>query len=362
MHPIYTISVFIVMILAIMAGNKQTSLISGYDYEKDNNVQKKIIAIIIILYLSIVGGLRYFVGTDYGFYYRMTVSFQSLPEYFGLFKEPGIRLLSAVGQIFYKDGISTILICELVTVSLYVWTIYKYSPMFSVSILLYILMGEWTGSFNGVRQYLAAAILFAGHRFMYNRQFFKYCIVVFVASLFHTSAVIMMVPYFLYNRKPDIKQFIILATGAFIISISYNRIFSAIGEYKNTEMYYEQYAYYNSSVNIFRIMVAAIPVIIYFIFCKKDSHSREEDFYINGLFFNAFTMIAASGSTYLARAGIYTAPIALIGYAYMFKMFRDKTLARFVIALCIVLFFMYYWFQVRYLGYQIWFDRYSLGV
>ena len=41
--------------------------------------------------------------------------------------------------------------------------------------MLYIFIGAWHGSFNGMRQYLAAAILFSGHRFIKERKFKEYC-------------------------------------------------------------------------------------------------------------------------------------------------------------------------------------------
>lgn len=361
---IYYFTVFITIALSLLADrrvlSKENNEQSSLTIERNDSTagSRKILVIILASYLIFVGGFRYFTGVDYGFYYNtVKTTFDTLSSHIGLFNEPGIHFVSAVGRLFYNNGIVVILLSEIITVVLYVRGIYKYSPLFSVSMILYLLMGEWTGTFNGIRQYLAAAIVFAGHRYIYDKKFFRYLLVVFIASLFHVTAWIMIIPYFFYNKKPGLKQVFFLAIGTAIITYSYDFIFNIIGSYKGVEMSISDNSYYNTSVNVLRIGVAIIPVIVFFAFCKKDNLTHDEGFYINGLLFNAFAMIAASGSTYLARVGIYTAPIALIGYGYLFKLFRNQRIVKVIILITFLLFLVYWWFLVKDLGYKWWFNR-----
>ena len=76
--------------------------------------------------------------------------------------------------------------------------------LFSLSVYLYVTNMAYYSSFNGVRQWFAAAILFYGYRhFFDNRR--RYMVTVFLASLFHTSAIV-MIPIYYVVRKPFFRK------------------------------------------------------------------------------------------------------------------------------------------------------------
>ena len=234
-----------------------------------------------------------------------------------------------------------IFVSSLITVGIYCLMIYRYSPMYLVSMLLFLFLGDWAGSFNGVRQYLAAAVLFAGHRLILKRKFVPYLLVVFLASLFHTTALVMIVPYFFYTRKPDLTQFLILAVGAIAIRFSYDAVFSLIGRYKGTVIDMQD-EYMTRDINPLRIAVCFIPVILYFLSSDREHMTEEEAFYINALFFNAFAMFAATGSAYLGRIGLYTGAMVNIGYAHMFKMIPEEK-NHWIVVLTVMGVLLLYW-------------------
>lgn len=304
--------------------------------------------LILSAVLVLVSGLRYRVGTDFMAYYRnrvteLNVVWKSLIT----FKEPGIKLLSFLSHAIYDEGQSLIFLSALITVGLYCWTIYRHHAMYLVAMLLYLFLGDWQGSFNGVRQYLAAAILFAGHRFILDRKLWQYCLVVFAAALFHTTAIVMILPYFLFNRKPDITQLILLTVGAIVMRFSYSIIFDLIGSYKGSALNVGGDAYLTNDVNILRILVAFIPVIIYIFFCKKEKQTREQDFYVNAVFFNAFSMMAGMGSTYLARIGIYTSAALGIGIGHVFQLIEDEETRKITTYVIMGVYFLYWIYSLQ---------------
>ena len=305
-------------------------------------------ALIISVVLILVSGLRYRVGTDFMAYYRnrvtdLNVVWRSLIT----FKEPGIKLLSFLSHKIYDDGQSLIFLSALITIGLYCWTIYRYHTMYLIGMLLYLFLGDWQGSFNGVRQYLAAAILFAGHRFILDRKLWQYCLVVFVATLFHTTAIVMILPYFLFCRKPDITQLVLLTIGAIVMRFSYGIIFDLISSYKGSVLNVEGDPYLSNSVNIFRILVAFIPVVIYIVFCNKEKHTREQNFYINAVFFNAFSMMAGMGSTYLARIGIYTSAALSIGIGHVFQLIDDEQTRKITMCMSMGVYLLYWLYSLQ---------------
>ena len=239
------------------------------------------------------------------------------------FNEGGFSLLTNLSRMVWNDGQSLIFFSAIITVGLYCWTIYRRSSTYLLSMLLYLFLGQWQGSFNGIRQYLAAAILFSGYHFILEKKYLQYGLIVFAASLFHKSAMVMVLPCFLFSRKPDMKQIAILAFGSIVLALSYDTIFRIIGAAKGKTMILEEGTYRTNDVNPLRILIAFIPVLIYTVLCDKEHHTREQDFYINAFFFNAFAMLTSMGSTYLARIGIYTNSLLIFGYGSLLQLIRD---------------------------------------
>lgn len=294
--------------------------------------------------LIIVAGLRYRVGTDYMAYYRTRVTdWQTVWEYLIHFREPGIRLLSRISTMIADDGAVLIFLSAMIIIGIYSLMIYRYSPMYLVSMLLFLFLGDWTGSFNGIRQYLAAAIVFAGHRYILRRKWAPYFLMVLLASLFHKSALVMVLPYFLFSRKPDGTQFVILAAGALIIRLSYEGVMQLVELFKGTIIDWND-AYMTRDVNPLRIAVSFIPVALFFSSCDRKKMGKTQEFYINGLFFNAFAMLASMGSAYFGRIGIYTGAMTCIGYGYLFQLIpkgKHKNIVITVLFIVLVAYWIY---------------------
>ena len=297
--------------------------------------------------LIIVAGLRYRVGTDYMAYYRTRVNdWKTVWNYLIQFREPGIRLLSRLCTMISDDGAVLIFISSVIIIGIYSLMVYRYSPMYLVSILLFVFLGDWTGSFNGIRQYLAAAIVFAGHRFILKRRFVPYLLTVLLAMLFHRTAAVMILPYFLFARKPDTTQFVILAAGAVIIRLSYAVIVDLIELYKGSIINWSD-AYMTREVNPWRIAVSFIPVMLFFSTCDRKHMNKTQEFYINSLFFHAFAMLAGMGSAYFGRIGIHTGAMACIGYGYLFNMIPRSKHRNAVIMVALLVFLAYWIYSLQ---------------
>ncbi|HPF53692.1 MAG TPA: EpsG family protein [Eubacteriales bacterium] len=347
MSAVYYVTLFLVFVLAYLAQERGEVTGALIKLEDGNTRHRpdRLFVILASLVLIFVAGCRYYVGTDFGYYYKDIVGgFSAFWRHLWAYKEPGIWLVGAVGRLFADNGGSVIFMASLFTVGLYMIQIYKHANMYLVSMLLFMFLGTWDGSFNGVRQYMAAAVLFAGHRFILERKFIKYLIVVFLASLCHTSALIMIPVYFIFLRKLDGWQLLIMAVGAVAIRFSYDLVFSAVGFLKGQEVVMNDYS--TNSVNILRIIVNMVPVGVYLLFCEKKNLTREESFYLTGIILNGFVYVATMQSTYLARAGIYTDSFAILGYGYLFKLIKNEKTRTFLMIAAMVLFFVYWRYAI----------------
>ena len=309
---------------------------------KDEPVLTKLLLFFTAAVLIFVAGCRYRVGADYGAYYNGLELFGSrLLESIRKFDEPGLPVLASIIKNFTSDGAWLVFICSLITIGLFLLTIYQNDSSYLMGSLLFVLVGIWDGTFNGVRQYFAAAILFAGHRFIYERKLWQYLVTVFLATCFHISAVVMVVLFFLLRNRITLRNVILLAVGTALVSANYDTVFSFVGFLKDSD-FTELNTYATTTVNILRILVAAAPAILCLIIYWKKELTREQAFYINALIIHGAAMIAASNSAYLARIGIYTSPFLPIAIPKLVRLKNKRV--EFLFRVGIILLYAVYWY------------------
>lgn len=299
-----------------------------------------------VLTLIFTAGLRYYVGTDYGGYYKgLTIFGNKLSSSLKELDEPILPIIANIVSLFTDDGLYFILVCSVITITLMMVYTFKYSDSLIFCVLLFVFTGNWHGTFNGVRQFLAAAIVFAGHRLILEKKFLKYLFVVFLAFCTHKSAVIMIIPYFILRNRITLKNVILLLIGTVVLSYNYETIFSFIGFLKDSEMQMGDLEYYSNSVNMLRVLVyCAPPVVILFLY-SGNNPDKIQTFYINILLVNAAAVLATSNSTYLSRLGIYTNVFTPLALAKLLK-FKDKYIETPIKCIVVLLYAVFWYIEV----------------
>ena len=130
-----------------------------------------------------------------------------------------------------------------------------------------------------------------------------------------------------------------------VIRYSYDYIFGLMSNFKGNDQ--TQYSYMNTEVNIFRILVAMAPILLYFMTCYKNrlEDNLETKFYSMMLFVNAAFMLATSNSAYLARIGIYTETFTVFAYPKMLEQIKLKMRIQYKIVI-LVCYFLYFAYQI----------------
>lgn len=168
--------------------------------------------------LMLLAGLRYETGGDW-------------PNYTAMFNniEPFQELLQGNDEIFQAQGVEVgykllCSICKIVSdnvqflffiIALFISTslfriIPCYSPLPQMSILVYFGILYFSLDMNVLRQGIAVMIMFYAYRYIESKNFWSlFCVAVF-ASLFHSSALIMIPVYFLLKRTYSNKTLIVL--------------------------------------------------------------------------------------------------------------------------------------------------------
>ncbi len=291
--------------------------------------------------LIFVAGCRFYVGTDFGAYYRgLRIYAPRLQKALQTYDEPGLPLIATIVSWFTRDGQVLIFVCSLLTIGLFITTMYCNGSSYIMMTLLFVLVGVWDGTFNGVRQYLAAAILFAGHRLIYEKKLVKWLIVVFIAGACHISAVVMALLYFLLRNKVKVRNILLLAVGTYIVAANYDAIFSFVGFLKDSDMVLNNYAL--KSVNVLRILVACAPAAMALAVSLKKELTQEETFYTNALVVHGAAMIAASNSAYLARIGIYTSPYVAVALPKLLRV--ENKYIEMLMRVGVLILYAIYWY------------------
>lgn len=105
--------------------------------------------------------------------------------------------------------------------------ILKYSSYPLLSVILFFSYGFYSFSFTAIRQGIALAILLYSFDRILKGQFWRFLAIVFIASLFHSTAILFVIAYLSRIVKPSWKTFILFAGGGFVGTI----IFSVILNY-----------------------------------------------------------------------------------------------------------------------------------
>ena len=187
MSNMYLFSIISTMLLAVL-------------YNRSRN--KKLCLGLIILMLVLISGLRvdstlYSDEWNYrhAFQGYTNISFNALD--LNILKEPGFTLLNYfIAQITDNSQVLIFLCACIINLS-FVLFLYRYSNDFTFSLFLYVTGGTYFSSMNVIRQYLAIAIILFGFKYLLTQDLKRFTPFVLIAFLFHKSAVIAFIFYFL---------------------------------------------------------------------------------------------------------------------------------------------------------------------
>ncbi|WP_342042524.1 EpsG family protein [Bacillus sp. OTU2372] len=285
----------------------------------------KILIFVSILILVLISGLRNNIGDTFFYMHGYTVRKHDLNsfEFKGDF---GFELLQVLLYKISDNPQLLVFTTALITNVLVVLVLYKYSRMIEISLFVFIASGMHTVTMNGIRQSLAAAIVFAATKYLHNGKWFKFILVVLLASTIHQTALIFIPIYFIVRREAWTKStFIILMIGVGI-TFGFNEfsklLFNAI---ENTK--YGHYSNFTEGgANKIRVLITAVPLIIAFFGRKKLKELwPNSDYVINLTTLGVVFMIIASQNWIFARFNIYFGLYNLILFSWILKLFTKQS-------------------------------------
>ncbi|MEY2192761.1 EpsG family protein [Neobacillus sp. BF23-41] len=293
--------------------------------------------------LVFVSGLRNNIGDTFFYMYSYKINEYTLQtiKYKGDF---GFNVLQALLQRISHDPQILIFTVALITNMLIVLVLYKYSRMVELSLFTYIAAGMYTVSMNGIRQYLAAAIIFAATRYILNGNWKLFLIVVLLGSTIHQTALIFIPIYFIVRREAWSKVTFALLGVAVLLAAGFNQfsdlLFNALDD--------TQYGHYSNfsegGASMMRVAVTGAPLIVAFFGRNKLRELwPKSDYIVNLTLLGLVFMVISSQNWIFARFNIYFGLYSLILISWIIKLFskRDRRFIYYGLLCCYLIYFYY---------------------
>ena len=134
-------------------------------------------------------------------------------------KDPGFSIYMAIIKMVFGASYTPFLIITALIQGLSVTFFFrKYSPQFMISMFILIASTEYLWMFNGIRQFLAVAIALIAFRFLFEKKYIPYVLLILLASTIHLTAIILLPVAFIVNSRPwSIRVFIVISLLIFLI-------------------------------------------------------------------------------------------------------------------------------------------------
>jgi len=292
--------------------------------------------------LILVAGLRNNIGDTFYYMHAYTTdTFNWSTILAG--KDSGFGLLQMTLKSLSPDPQLLVFVTALITNLLLLLVLYRYSPLFELSVYIFLTSGMFVTSMNGIRQYLAAALTFAATKYLLSGDWKKYFLVVLLAGTLHQSAFVLIPIYFLVRRKAWTGQTFLLLLGAVVLVFGFNQfaglLFNALAD--------TQYSHYQNfdegGANIIRVVIEAVPLVFAFLGRERMRELFPKiDIFVNLSLLSLVFMLIATQNWIFARMTIYFSLYQLIMIAWMIKAFRPKD--RRLIYLAVLVFYFIYCF------------------
>lgn len=316
------------------------ALIFGVNFIRIKNKNKNRI---IFFILFVFAALRYNIGWDYPQYYILGTKFNYLKNinigndwisyYFYLrleplnkilykivwfFEEPQliIVLYAMITLIFVKKGIENIKSNYVV----YIWLLYYTFPIF------YLL------ELNYMRQGVSVSIVFYAVKYLPKNKL-KYIFLVIVASLFHKTALMMLVLTILSKINISRVIWVIIFLGSFISTNLIIWLFKSLTTFKYYYIYLKDGAISSGGEKIYYLVIILNILLIIFYRQLKNNLIK------NVLLFGCFLYLSLGKLGHIGyRIGMYYLIFILYLIEPIINKIKEKKIALLILNICFLIF------------------------
>ena len=294
-------------------------------------------AICSALPLIVLAALRHEVGMDWPIYSDF---FQGINQGSLSFNEIGFNLLNRLVYWIMPDFALMVAVCSVITYTFIFKAIYDQSVNYAFSILFFVLDATYFNAMNQLRQMMAVAIFLYAMKYISKRRLLPYAVWMLVAASIHTSALLLIPVYFIYNLRVNLKvQVIALAAGA-VLMIPLNRLLAFIVSKTRYGWYLESvYTEFTGFYVVgFVFSLAVLALYVFYYYYGQDRDDRDYNLIVNMFFCSVLLLFFTESIPQASRlVTCFAAPI-MLGIPRM--LLRERVAnRRFVLTVLVILLF-----------------------
>lgn len=259
--------------------------------------------------------------------------------------EVGFDILQQVCLFVSNDYHVLFFVCAVITVALVYYAIYKWSKMPLLSVLIFLLCGLFFFSTNAIRQAISIAVFLNAIPYITKGKPLHYCCLIVVAALFHQSAIVLVLLYFLRFVKLNILKaglicLAVIALGSFLVPISLQ-----IGSLMSDQfaIYARLEHYLEGDIDLLDLGYTVIAYLVFWYVWRGDkklySDNDEVRILTNILFIGLLIVIMTSYMFILFRFARYITPVLIFYIPNLISRLetrKKRRAASWLIAACFV--------------------------
>lgn len=333
------------------------------DINRDTQTFFFIVGVVIFAYVT---GQRFAFGDTLSYMSLFENANTTVPDVLSNFQF-GKEHLFLLIKVFIKQYISVeprvfIEIISFITIVPLLYFYFNYSGDLKFAFLLFVLSGCWEHSMNGLRQYLACAIMLMALSLLYKRKWYLYIPIAILAAQIHTSAYIFIVVYFIAN-KPAWGKFTkaLLIIGLFLL-VTYpvtgsfmNNLFVESTDYGSKYNIVE----FSNNINMFRLAVMSVPVVVSFINRKNMiGKYKYYDIVFNMSLLCAMCTLIGMFSAVYARLNLYFEVFNVMLLVWNINDMVKQEKYKWIKSVCIVCFIAYFIYQMVFTYHLNWYEKF----
>lgn len=305
--------------------------------------------------LIFVSGFRANVGdtaTYRNLFKKVPANFISFVKHPTIKDDSGFYAIVAFIKQFISNDSQMVLLClAIIIVGLIFLTYYKNTDMIEMAVFLFITSGCYLVTMNGLRQYLASAILFFCFPMIHKRQWQFYLPIVLLCSRIHQSALIFLILYFIVDNPAwgnTTKWIVFIGVFLFVTyPITGPMLANILGEtqYGN---YKEALISNGAGANMLRVLVMSVPVVLSYL--GKDYLRGKEKYYniiVNFSVINLIAILLATKFWIYARFNMYFSVYMVLLLIWCIRYLFDEKNEKLVYLMCMGCYTIYYFYEMH---------------
>lgn len=250
----------------------------------------------IFLVLFALSALRIGIGNDYWTYRDEFIDIHraDTPISFELGFQTFVRLMQAMVGVY--NYIPIFAVVSFFTCLFFVKGIYDTSDWFVMSFFLFMANGFYFMSFSNIRYYLVLALVIYSMKFLFDKKFVPFCLIIIFAAFFHMTALLVIPAYFIaYYLKWNKKTYWLIPVAAallFFARIPIRRLIFVFYPYYEGDAILDV-----ANISYINIAKCAAVLIFSLIYYKKaiKGNAKAETFFN----LNLFALLLYSCATYV---------------------------------------------------------------